>query len=53
MSKNKRLAVIKASRSRGVIDAININIGDEATLPYSHQRVQVMDDACLILAHDA
>ena len=29
MSKNKRSVVIKASKSRGVINAININIGDK------------------------
>jgi hypothetical protein len=31
MSKNERLVAIKASRSRGVIDAININISNRET----------------------
>jgi hypothetical protein len=33
MSKNKCSVVIKASKSRGVIDAININIGDKDKTP--------------------
>ena len=33
MSKNKRSVVIKASKSRGVINAININIGDKDKTP--------------------